>query len=360
MRVHNFGAGPAALPLPVLKRAREEFLDFAGGGSSILEVSHRSPAYSKVHGDAIDRLRSLLGTAADHEILFMAGGARTQFSAVPMNLLAPGLRAGYVTTGRWSELALAAAMKVGQVEELWSSRETDFDSVPREGEVTADPRLAYLHYTSNNTISGTQYSHVPDVGATPLVCDMSSDFLGAPLDLSPFGVVYAGAQKNLGPAGVTIVIVRKDLIERATDVAVDTLSYRLMAAKNSLLNTPPVFAIYFVGLVLKHLEEVGGLAAIADRNRTKSKMLYRAIDDSGGFYRGHARPGSRSRMNVTFRLPTPELEARFVERASGEGLVGLKGHRSVGGIRASIYNAIEIDEVEALTSFMAEFQRDQG
>jgi phosphoserine aminotransferase len=360
MRVHNFGAGPAALPLPVLERAREEFLDFAGVGSSILEVSHRSPAYSRVHGEAIDRLRGLLGSAADHEILFMTGGARTQFSAVPMNLLAPGQRAGYVTTGRWSELALAAAARFGQVDELWSSRETGFASVPQRGEVEADRHLAYLHYTSNNTIFGTQYSHPPEVGPTPLVCDMSSDFLAAPLDLAPFGVVYAGAQKNLGPAGVTIVLVRKDLVEGAAEVSIDTLSYRLMAAKNSLLNTPPVFAIYLVGLVLEHLEGAGGLSAAAERNQMKSEMLYRAIDDSGEFYRGHARRDSRSRMNVTFRLPSSELESRFVELGSAEGLVGLKGHRSVGGIRASIYNAIEIGEVEALCSFMVEFQRAHG
>ncbi len=356
-RVHNFGAGPSALPLPVLERAREELLDFDGTGMSILESSHRGPAYDRVHNGAIERLRALVGGSQDHEVLFMGGGARTQFSAVPMNLLGSG-GAGYLTTGRWSELALAAGAKAGgsdSVEELWSSAGTGHDRVPEGGELEIPEGLAYLHYTSNNTIAGTQYPAPPSTGA-PLVADMSSDILSGPLDLSRFGVIYAGAQKNLGAAGVTVVIVRCDLLERSPANLPDTLSYAAMAAKNSLLNTPPAFAIYVLGLVLEHLEARGGLDAVEKRNRAKAELLYGAIDSSEGFYRGHARPGSRSRMNVTFNLPSPELEGEFVDMAAKRDLVGLKGHRSVGGIRASLYNAVEIESVRLLVELMEEFR----
>jgi phosphoserine aminotransferase len=360
VRVHNFGAGPAALPLAVLERIREELLDFAGTGASVLEISHRSPAYDRLHNEAIERLHSLLGSSESHDVLFMSGGARTQFSAVPMNLLRSGSQAGYVTTGRWSELALEAGQRVGKVREVWSSQQRSFDIVPRSGDFELDPEFVYLHYTSNNTIFGTQYPETPDVGSVPLVCDMSSDFLSRPLDVRPFGLIYAGAQKNVGPAGVTLVLIRKDLLENASDPGIDTLSYARMAAKNSLLNTPPVFAIYAVARVLEHLENLGGLEAMAERNQAKAKMLYRTIDASSGFYSGHAQPASRSKMNVTFRLPNPDLEAKFIAEAAEEGLMGLKGHRSVGGIRASIYNAIEPRSVEALASFMDEFQHRCG
>jgi len=360
MRVHNFGAGPAALPQAVLERVREELLDYAGSGLSILESSHRSPAYDRVHAGAIENLRSLLGGADDHQVLFMSGGARTQFSAVPMNLLPQGASAEYVTTGRWSELALAAARRHGSAAEIWSSARSNYDAVPSPGDLEHDADAAYVHYTSNNTIFGTQFSEQPAAGAVPLVCDMSSDFLSRPVDLSSYGLIYAGAQKNVGPAGVTIVLVRKDVLERAAEPAIDTLGYRAMAAKNSLLNTPPVFAIYVVGLVLGHLESLGGLAAVAARNRVKAEMVYRVIDESAGFFRGHSRPGSRSQMNVTFRLPSPELETMFVEEAASAGLVGLKGHRSVGGIRASLYNAVEKASVEALVAFMTDFQQARG
>ena len=360
MRVHNFGAGPAALPLAVLERAREELLDFSGSGASVLEISHRSPAYDSIHNDAISRLHSLLGSGQTHEVLFMTGGARTQFSAVPMNLLRPGSRAAYLTTGTWSELALEAALRVGEVAEIWSGQETTFDAVPRSGSYEVDPAAPYLHYTSNNTIYGTQYDASPDGGSVPLVCDMSSDVLSRPIDTRPFGLIYAGAQKNIGPAGVTLVLIRKDLLEDSIDPGIDTLSYAKMAAKNSLLNTPPAFAIYFVARVLEHLESLGGLAAAADRNAAKAAMLYDLIDSSDGFFRGHAERSSRSRMNVTFRLPSPELETTFLAEAIDNGLVGLKGHRSVGGIRASIYNAVEIGSVETLASFMSEFLRRRG
>jgi phosphoserine aminotransferase len=360
VRVHNFGAGPAALPQTVLETAQEELLDFAGTGRSILETSHRSPVYGRVHDHAIEQLRSLIGNTGEHEVLFMTGGARTQFSLVPMNLLPRPGRAGYLVTGHWSEQAVAAARRLGDVRELWSGRERGYDRVPGAPEYSADPDLSYFHYTSNNTIYGTQFSQIPEPGSAPLVCDMSSDILSIPLDASRFGLIYAGAQKNLGPAGVTIVLIRKDLLGRVADTVPDTLSYSRMAAKNSLLNTPPVFAIYMVGLVLADLEARGGLDAAGERNSEKATRLYSAIDGSGGFYRGHAEAESRSQMNVTFRLPTEALEKMFLVEGEKEGLTGLRGHRSVGGIRASIYNAVSIESVDALTSFMTDFRRRRG
>lgn len=371
-RVHNFGAGPAVLPLPVLERVREELLDFRGSGMSILESSHRGKAYGAVHESAVERFRRLVGGAAlgdDYEVLFMSGGARTQFGLVPWNLMRPGASADYVITGAWSEMAAAEAAKRGRAQEVWSSAGTGHDRVPGPGGAGEgagiDPRArdlsaSYLHYTSNNTIFGTQFHHVPDAGSVPLVCDMSSDILGAPLDLGRFGLIYAGAQKNLGAAGVTLVALRRDLLSRSPAELPDTLSYAKVAAKRSLLNTPPVFAVYVLDLVLEWLEAQGGLPAAKERNREKAELLYGAIDASGGFYRGHARPDSRSRMNVTFRLPTPELEERFVAEAAEAGMSGLKGHRSVGGIRASIYNAAPREAVEALVSFMEEFARTNG
>ncbi len=359
-RVHNFGAGPSALPLSVLQQVQAELLDYAGTGMSILESSHRGKAYDEVHQRTTRDLKTLLGAGDSHEILFMGGGARSQFAIVPMNLLLGGGSADYITTGNWSVMALAEAKKQGSARELWSSVAVGNDRVPAPGDLEPDPRAAYLHYTSNNTIAGTQYHYVPKTGAVPLVCDMSSDILSRPLDLSLFGLIYAGAQKNLGPSGVTVVIVRKDLLERSSARLPDTMSYARMAAKQSLLNTPPVYAIYMVGLVARWLLEMGGAEAVGRQNEQKAGLLYGTIDGSGGFYRGHAQKDSRSRMNVTFRLPSEDLESSFVASAAEEGLVGLKGHRSVGGIRASIYNAVTLEAVEALTQFMAEFQRKHG
>ncbi len=356
-RVHNFGAGPAALPLPVLEEVRRDLLDFRGTGMSILESSHRGAAYGEVHRDTKEALRELLDGAPDHEILFMGGGARTQFGLVPWNLLPAGGSADYLVTGRWAEMAVAEAAKRGTGRVSWSSEDTGHDRVPGAGDYPVDPEAAYLHYTSNNTIYGTQYAAPPDSGPVPLVCDMSSDVLSRPLDISRFGLIYAGAQKNLGPAGVTVVVVRRDLLERSPADLPDTLSYRKMAEKDSLLNTPPVFAIYVVGRVARHLLARGGVVGAARRNEEKAALLYRVIDESGGFYRGHARPESRSRMNVTFRLPSEELERRFLEEAGRAGMAGLKGHRSVGGIRASIYNAIELASVQALAELMEDFRR---
>ena len=366
-RVHNFGAGPAALPLSVLDRMQAELHDFAGTGRSILELSHRSPEYDRLHEAARARLLRLLGllrrpdeSESDYDVLLMTGGARTQFSLVPMNLLLPGQRADYLVTGRWSELALAAGKQAGTASSIWSGKEGGYRAVPTSGEYRVGGDAAYLHYTSNNTIYGTQFPSIPasgsDGGDILLVADVSSDFLSRPFDMSRHALVYASAQKNLGPAGVTVVVIRRDLLERTRTGLADVFSYRAVAAKRSLLNTPPVFAIYVVGLVLEDLEARGGLEAADRRNREKAELLYQAIDRSDGFYLGHADVGSRSRMNVTFRLSREDLQPRFLEEAGNRGLVGLAGHRSVGGIRASIYNGVELASVEELVALLDDFR----
>ncbi len=368
-RVYNFNPGPAALPLPVLERVRDELLSFEGTGLSILETSHRSPEYKRVHEGAMAALRRLLRVPDGYEVLFLGGGATLQFAMVALNLLEPGRPGDYLLTGRWSQKALQEAQKAlgllgegHRVRAIWSSEATDYDRVPRPDEVRVSPDASYLHYTSNNTIAGTQFHYVPEVPeGVLLVCDASSDIASRPLDLGRFDLIYAGAQKNLGPAGVTVVIASPRALERSRRRARPSLlSYAAVAEKASLLNTPPVFAVYVVKLVAEHYLAEGGLEALAERNEQKARLLYDAIDGSGGFYRGCARPESRSRMNVTFRLPSEGLEARFVEEAEREGLVGLKGHRSVGGIRASLYNAVPLEAVEALVAFMREFQRRHG
>lgn len=366
-RVHNFGAGPAALPLPVLERIRDELLDFRGSGMSILESSHRSARYAEVQEGAKGALAELLGIGlgegASHEILFMGGGARTQFGLVPMNLLPAGGRAEYLVTGRWAEMAHGEGAKRGNARVAWSSAATGHDRVPTADELAAleiDPDAAYVHYTSNNTVAGTQMLAPPPadrLGGAPLVADMSSDIVSRPIDVGRFALIYASAQKNLGPAGATVVIVRRDVLERCPDDLPDTLHYGRMAAKDSLLNTPPVFTVYAVGLVARWLLDQGGLGAAETRNEAKAALLYEAIDRSDGFYRGHARPDSRSRMNVTFRLPDEDLEARFVAQAAERDMVGVKGHRSVGGIRASLYNAVDRTSVERLVELMEDFRR---
>ncbi|MEM9290873.1 MAG: 3-phosphoserine/phosphohydroxythreonine transaminase [Acidobacteriota bacterium] len=359
-RIHNFSAGPSALPLEVLEQVQRDLVDYQDSGLSILEMSHRSAIYDGVHTKATEDLASLLGTGDTHDILFMGGGARTQFATVAMNLLPEGSSASYLTTGRWSEMALAEAQKQGSARELYSSAEHGHDRVPSTGDYSVDPQAAYLHYTSNNTIAGTQYPDPPQSGAVPLVCDMSSDILSRPIDLAPFGVVYAGAQKNLGPAGVTVVAVRRDLLERSGSQLPDTMNYAKMAAKSSLLNTPPVFAIYITGLVAAKLIADGGLEAVTKRNEAKANRIYGVIDGSGGFYRGHAQPGSRSRMNITFRCSNHDLEPVLLEEAAGLDLSGLKGHRSVGGLRASIYNSVPQTSIEVLAQFLEDFARRHG
>jgi phosphoserine aminotransferase len=360
-RVHNFGAGPAVLPVPVLERVQAELLDFAGTGMSVMEMSHRSVAFEGIIHKAEADLRTLLGLGPDNAVLFLQGGASLQFAMVPANLRAAGASADYVLSGHWSKTALKEAQKSGRARVAGSTETSDFDRIPAQGELDLDPGAAYLHFTSNNTIYGTQWTTPPQppVGV-PLVCDASSDALSRPIEISRYGLLYAGAQKNLGPAGVTVVVVRKELLERTPGGLPTMLDYRLMAEKASLYNTPPTFAVYVVGLVLEWLKGLGGLAEAGRRNEAKATLLYEAIDGSGGFYRGHARPESRSRMNVTFRLPSEDLEKAFLKEAEAQRLDGLKGHRSVGGLRASIYNACPIESVAALAGFMGEFRRRRG
>jgi phosphoserine aminotransferase len=360
-RVHNFGAGPAVLPLPVLERVQAELLDYAGTGMSVMEMSHRSAAFEAIIQKAEADLRALLGLGADHVVLFMQGGASLQFATVPANLRPAGASADYVLSGHWSKAALKEAQKSGSARVAGSSEASRFDHVPAQGELDLDPDASYLHFTSNNTIYGTQWAIDPEPPAgVPLVCDASSDILSRPLDVARYGLIYAGAQKNLGPAGVALVVIRRDLLERTPGGLAAMLDYRLLAEHRSLYNTPPTFAVYVVGLVLQWLLDGGGLAGAASRNETKAALVYEAIDSSSGFYRGHAQPASRSRMNVTFRLQTEELEKAFLKEAQAEGLDGLKGHRSVGGLRASLYNACPLDSARALASFMRNFQKRRG
>jgi phosphoserine aminotransferase len=358
-RIHNFNPGPAALPVKVLEQVKEEFLDFKGSGMSVGEVSHRSPLFEDVLNDAVARFRRLLKMPDNFKVLFLQGGASTQFCMVPMNLIPDGASADYVNTGTWSKKAIKEAQILKKDHKVTaSSEDRNFCYIPATIPVNAE--AAYLHFTSNNTIEGTQWVSFPDAGAVPLVSDMSSDILSRPFDVAPFGVIYAGAQKNLGPAGVTVVIIRDDMLERVPKNIPTMLQYTTHAGKNSLYNTPPAIAIYMVQLVLKWIEETfGDLGAVARVNQEKGELLYKAID-STDFYRGTADTDSRSLMNVTFRLPDENLEKQFVAEAVQNGLGGLKGHRSVGGCRASIYNAVGLDAIKDLVSFMKAFEAKNG
>jgi phosphoserine aminotransferase len=362
MRIHNFAAGPAALPLPVLERAREELVDYRGTGMSVLEMSHRSPAYDEIHQGAMAAVRRLMGVPEGWSVLFLQGGASLQFSMVPMNLMHPRRRADYVLTGSWAKKAAAEARREGEVRIAASTESEGFRRVPRPGELDLAPEADYLHLTTNNTIFGTQMRELPEAGDVPLVLDMSSDVLSWPVPVERVGLLYAGAQKNLGPAGVTLVIVRDDLLERAPQSLATMLQYRTHAAADSLYNTPPTFAIYLLGLYLAWVEEQGGVAVMEAASRRKAEKLYAAID-AGGFYRGTAEPASRSRMNVTFRLADESLEKPFLAaaaEASPTPMTQLKGHRSVGGVRASLYNAVPERAVDDLVAFLAEFERRHG
>lgn len=365
--VHNFNPGPAALPDAVLQRAQSELLNFGGTGMSVMEMSHRSAAYDEIHANAIARLRRLMGIPEDYHVLFLQGGASTQFAMIPMNFLAGG-QAAYVLTGSWAEKAHAEARKFGETRVAASTKEDGYRRIPSVRELDVRAGDAYLHVTSNNTIVGSQWKTFPsraEMSAVPLVADMSSDILSRPVDVRDFDLIYAGAQKNLGPSGVTLVVIRDDLLQKAgegerADRIPTMLQYGTHVKGDSRYNTPPVFGIYVMGLMLEWLEDQGGVAAIAAVNRDKAGLVYQAIDDSAGFYRGVVNPESRSDMNVTFRLPTPELEKQFVRDAAQQGLVGLGGHRSVGGIRASLYNAVPKSACEALVSFMKKFQQEMG
>ncbi len=358
-RIHNFNAGPAALPLPVLEEIQRELVDYKGSGMSILEVSHRSKWFDDVINEAVERTKRLLGLGDDFEILFVQGGASLQFCMIPMNLALPGKQVEYINTGTWSTKAIQEAQILGKdVAVIASSEDKNFSYIPRD--FVVNPDAAYLHFTSNNTIKGTQWGRFPDAGGVPLICDMSSDIMSRPFDPRPFGLIYAGAQKNIGPAGTALVIIRKDMLERVPDGIPTMLKYSTFAGKNSMFNTPACFVIYTISLVMKWLEEeIGGLDKMEMLNREKGARIYGCIDGSD-FYQGTAAKESRSLMNVTFRLPGEDLEKRFVAEAMEEGLGGLKGHRSVGGCRASIYNATGIDGVSALVDFMKEFEKKNG
>jgi phosphoserine aminotransferase len=358
-RIFNFSAGPAMLPLDVLEEAQRDLIALPGVGMSILEISHRSKAFDEVIQGCEADIRTLAGIPDNYHVLFLQGGASLQFSMVPMNLLPQGGSADYVVTGAWSQKAVKEAKRVGTVKIAASTEAENFKRIPKQGELTLDPNAAYVHITTNNTIFGTEWHYVPDTGSVPLVADTSSDMFSRPIDVATHGLIYAGAQKNLGPSGVTLVIVRDDLVKRTPPSLPTMLQYSVHAENKSLYNTPPVFGVYTMRLVMKWLLKEGGLAAIDKKNARKADKLYAEIDRTG-FYRGHAQTDSRSRMNVTFRLPSEDLEKQFAKEATSAGLDGLKGHRSVGGLRASIYNAFPEAGVDALVQFMKEFERKNG
>jgi phosphoserine aminotransferase len=358
-RIYNFSAGPAVLPVEVLDEVQRDLLALPGVGMSILEISHRSKTFDAIHNQAEQGLRELMGIPEDYAVLFLQGGASLQFSMIPMNLLPEGGSADYIITGSWGKKALKEAKREGAINVAANMADSSFKRVPAQDELKLDPNAAYVHFTSNETIEGVEWKSEPEAGNVPLFCDASSDILSRPIDVAKYGLIYAGAQKNMGPSGVTLVVVRKDLLQRVPDGLHTMLDYRTHVENNSLYNTPNTFGIYIIALVTKWLKEKGGLKGMLAENEAKAKILYDAIDATD-FYRGHADPESRSLMNVTFRLPTEELEKQFAAEATAKGMDGLKGHRSVGGIRASIYNAFPKEGVEALVEFMKEFEKSSG
>lgn len=360
-RVFNFSAGPAVLPRPVLKQARDELLDFGGCGMSMLEMSHRSSDFEHILERAESGLRANMSVPDDYAVLFLQGGASLQFAMVPMNLYLSGKPIDVIHTGRWTQKAIAEIEKLAKCRLAASTESEGFKRLPSLDDIQLDPNASYVHVVSNNTIFGTQWRTFPETGDVPLVADMSSDILSRPVDVSRFGLIFAGAQKNIGPAGVTVVVVRRDLAERADEALPTMLQYRTHIERRSTFNTPPTFAIYIVSLVMDWVQAEGGVSALAKRNTEKAECLYAAIDASG-FYRCPVTPENRSQMNVMFRILSGDeaLEERFVEEAEGAGLVGLRGHRSAGGLRASIYNAQPLAGVAALVDFMQEFERKYG
>jgi phosphoserine aminotransferase len=358
-RVFNFSAGPAVLPVPVLEQAQRDLVSLPGVGMSVMEISHRSGVFEELLADAIAGVRDLAGVPSNYRILFLQGGASLQFSMVPMNLLQRGAAADYVDTGTWAVKAIEEARRVGTVNVIGSTRAEKYNRIPTQGELHLTPNASYVHITTNNTIEGTEWKTLPDVADVPLVADASSNILSGPIDVSRFGIIYAGAQKNLGPSGVTLVIIRDELLARSDKNLPTMLNYKVQAENNSLYNTPNTFGIYILTLVTKWLKSLGGLPAIARINQRKAATLYSEIDRTG-FYRGTAQKESRSLMNITFRLPSEELEKTFERQATAAGFDGLKGHRSVGGLRASIYNAFPEEGVAGLVDFMREFERTHG
>lgn len=361
-RVSNFNAGPAALPLPVLERIREELLDWRGSGMSVMEMSHRSPEFEGINAHAEAGLRKHLAISEEYAVIFLQGGGSMQFTMVPMNLCQPGKPVDLLHTGAWTAKALGELRK-GILHNIAGSTEAEkFTRVPRHDEMRFSPEASYVHMCTNNTIEGTQWHALPDTGSVPLVADMSSDIASRPVDIKKFGLIFAGAQKNLGPSGATVVIIRKDLAERADKNLPTILQYRTHIKEHSLYHTPPTFAIYIIGLVMDWIESEGGITGIEKRNDAKAKLLYDAIDSSGGYYSCPVEKSSRSKMNVVFRVAKGDegVEKKFVQEAAAAGIVGIAGHRSVGGMRVSLYNAVTLEVVQSLVSFLRDFQRARG
>ena len=359
-KIYNFSAGPAVLPVPVLEEAQREMLNLRGIGMSVMEISHRSKHFEAILTAAENGIRDHLQIPAGYRVLFLQGGATLQFSMIPMNFLSHGETADYVITGAWGKKALKEAKRCGNAATIYSSAEGGFKSVPSQDELTYSSDAKYIHYTSNETIEGVEFKYEPDGSGIPVICDASSNILSKPLDISKYALIYAGAQKNIGPSGVTLVIIRDDLIAQVPENQHSMLDYRLLAENDSMLNTPNTWGIYLISLVCEWLREQGGLAAMEKKNKEKAAILYDAIDASDGYYVGHAERSARSLMNVTFRLPSEKLEKQFCSEATTQGLDGLKGHRSVGGVRASIYNAFPREGVERLVEFMQDFAKRNG
>jgi phosphoserine aminotransferase len=358
MRVHNFNAGPAVLPVPVLEKVRKELIELPGVGMSVMEMSHRSPEFEAIRDHAENSLKKLLGLSDDFSVLFLGGGASTQFSMVPMNLLRNGAKADYLVHGSWGIKALKEARKEGDAREAANTKATSYRRVPHASEMKLDESARYVHFTSNETIEGVQWPSEPETNGVPLVCDASSDILSRPIATEKYGLIYAGAQKNIGPSGVTVVAIKKDWVEEHSGLST-MLSYQTHFKEKSLYNTPNTFGIYMIGLVCEWIDSLGGLEGMGQRAKAKADLIYNAIDASD-FYTGHAEVANRSRMNVTFRLPNEELDNQFASESKKAGMIGLKGHRSVGGLRASIYNALEPESVQYLVDFMREFERRNG
>jgi len=357
-RVYNFNAGPAALPLAVLEEVRDDLTSYKGEGLSVMEMSHRSKTFDSIIKEAEELAKEVYTIPAGYRVIFMQGGATLQFAAIPLNLLPDNQSADYINTGSWSTKAIQEAEKLGKkIKVIASSEDQNFNYIPTSFSINSD--AAYLHITSNNTIFGTQWANYPETGSVPLISDMSSDIGCRPFDVSKFGLIYAGAQKNMGPSGVTFVIIREDLMEKSPPNIPTMTSYKAIGGKDSLYNTPPTFGIYILKLVLQWVKNGGGLNKLAETNQAKADMIYNMLD-SGDFYKATVGKDSRSIMNVTFRLPSEDLEKEFITKATEQGMIGLKGHRSVGGIRASIYNAVPMEAVRALTEFMKEFEKNNG
>jgi phosphoserine aminotransferase len=357
-RAFNFNAGPAAVPLEVLEKTQEGLVDFRGTGMSVMELSHRSSTYEEVHNQAISLLKELMLIPEEYEVLFLQGGASLQFSMVPMNFLKKEQQAGYIMTGVWSEKAFSEAKLFGDPYQIYSysTMESHYNRIPDLDDLHFHMSDAYIHMTSNNTIYGTQWKDYPDTGKIPLIADMSSDILSKPIDIRKFALIYAGAQKNLGPSGVTVVIIRKDMIEKANSEISTMLKYSTYSENNSLYNTPPTFGIYMLGEVLQWVKNMGGIETIRNRNEEKAALIYDVIDKSDGFYIGHAEKESRSLMNITFRVKGVEIENKFLTEAKQKGFIGVNGHRLVGGCRASTYNAVPLEACRAFSEFMEQFQ----